>query len=166
MLSRGGSLGEATADPERLRAWLTRHTERLVEELEFHRVWAGALSVSVAHRDGTGGFARAPLPDSTDRFDLLLQAGRAALGRAWTPGKAANRMHLVASDLRRPGCRQPGLFEPPAEQARDVARVKREINAAVGRFALRSGATLPLSDVYRDAAQSYDICDVRGKICF
>ena len=32
--------------------------------------------------------------------------------------------------------------------------------------ALRSGATLPLADVYRDEAQSFDICDVHGKMCF
>jgi hypothetical protein len=25
---------------------------------------------------------------------------------------------------------------------------------------------LPLADVYRDAAQGYDICDLRGKTCF
>jgi hypothetical protein len=66
----------------------------------------------------------------------------------------------------RPGFRQRGLFKPPEEQARSVAKVKREINAAVGRFALRSGATLPLYDMYWDEAQSYDICDVHGKICF
>jgi hypothetical protein len=36
----------------------------------------------------------------------------------------------------------------------------------MGRFAVRSGATLPLADVYRDEAQQYDICDVRGKTCF
>jgi hypothetical protein len=77
-----------------------------------------------------------------------------------------NRMHLIASDLRRPGYRQRGLFEQPEDQAEVVARVKREVNATVGRFALRSGATLPLYDVYRDEAQGYDICDVRGKICF
>ena len=47
-----------------------------------------------------------------------------------------------------------------------MAEVKREVNAEMGRFALRSGATLPLADVYRDEAQGYDICDVRGKICF
>ncbi len=44
--------------------------------------------------------------------------------------------------------------------------VEREVNAKIGRFAVRSGATLPLCDVYRDEAQSYDICDVRGKMCF
>ena len=75
-------------------------------------------------------------------------------------------MHLIATRLRRPGFVQQGLFDPPAERARAVARVKREVNAAVGRFAVRSGATLPLYDVYRDGAQGYDICDVRGKICF
>jgi hypothetical protein len=75
-------------------------------------------------------------------------------------------MHVTASRLRRPGSIQLGLFDPPAGQARAVAELKREVNAEVGRFALRSGATLPLHDVYRDEAQSYDICDVRGKICF
>jgi nucleotidyltransferase/DNA polymerase involved in DNA repair len=166
MLARGGSLGETTADPQRLLAWLARNTERLVEELEFHLVWAGQLSVAVKCHDGSGGCARAPLQDPTDRFDLLLEAGRAALARAWRPGTGANRMHLIASDLRRPGYRQRGLFEPPEDQAEAVAQVKRDINARVGRFALRSGATLPLYQVYRDEAQSYDICDVRGKICF
>jgi nucleotidyltransferase/DNA polymerase involved in DNA repair len=166
MLSRGGSLGETTADPQRLLAWLARNTERLIEELEFHLVWAGQLSVAIQCHDGSGACARAPLQGPTDRFDLLLEAGRAALARAWTPGKGANRMHLIASDLRRPGYRQRGLFEPSEDQARDVARVKREINAEVGRFALRSGATLPLYQTYRDEAQSYDICDVRGKLCF
>jgi hypothetical protein len=44
--------------------------------------------------------------------------------------------------------------------------LKRRVNANVGRFALRCGATLPLYDAYRDHEQSYDICDVRGKLCF
>ena len=47
-----------------------------------------------------------------------------------------------------------------------MARLKREVNAKVGRFALHSGATLALRDVYCDEAQSYDICDIRGKLCF
>ena len=42
MLSRGGSLGGATADPAKVHAWLVRNLERLIEELEFHGVWAGA----------------------------------------------------------------------------------------------------------------------------
>jgi DNA polymerase V len=75
-------------------------------------------------------------------------------------------MHLLASRLARPTFVQRGLFDPPDPDAEKVAEVKRQVNAACGRFALRSAATLPLREVYRDAAQSYDICDVRGKICF
>jgi hypothetical protein len=33
----------------------------------------------------------------------------------------------------------------------------------VGRFAVRSGATLPLTGVYRGREQGFDI---RGKMCF
>jgi hypothetical protein len=75
-------------------------------------------------------------------------------------------MHLLATQLRPGSVVQPGLFEPPAARAEALARLKREVNARVGRFALRSGATLYLTDAYRDEAQSYDICDVRGKMCF
>jgi hypothetical protein len=71
-------------------------------------------------------------------------------------------MHVTASQLKRPGFVQLGLFDAPAGQARAVAPVKREVNAALGRFTLRSGATLPLKDVYADEAQQYDVCDVRG----
>jgi nucleotidyltransferase/DNA polymerase involved in DNA repair len=166
MLSRGGSLGGATADPERLNAWVARNVERLVEELEFHAVTTGALSVYLLHKDGAEGFHRAVLPTHTARFDLLLEAARDGFRRAWRPGRAASRMHITASRLRRPGFVERGLFDPPEEQAREVARVKREVNARLGRFTLRSGATLALYDVYRDEAQQYDICDVRGKICF
>jgi hypothetical protein len=65
-----------------------------------------------------------------------------------------------------PGRAAAGLFEPPPERAESVARLKREVNARVGRFALRSAATLYLNDLYRDEAAGYDICDVRGKMCF
>lgn len=166
MLSRGGSLGGATGQPERVYAWLVRNLERLVEELEFHVVCTGALSVAIQHKDGTPGFCRAELPAATNRFDLLLEAGRFCLERAWSPGSPATHMHILASQLRRPGFVQLGLFDQPEQQAQAVAEVKRKVNAEVGRFALRSGATLPLADVYQDEAQSYDICDVRGKICF
>jgi nucleotidyltransferase/DNA polymerase involved in DNA repair len=166
LLSRGGSIGAATADPARVFAWLVRNLERLVEALEYHRVCAGRLLVSVVHKDGTGASARAPLGSPTDRFDLLLEAARPALARVWDVGRPLHRMHLVASGLCRPGFVQRGLFDPPDDAARAVAQTKEAVNAAVGRFALRSGATLPLADVYRDEAQNYDICDIQGKMCF
>jgi nucleotidyltransferase/DNA polymerase involved in DNA repair len=166
VLSRGGSLGGPVAEADRLHAWLVRNLERLVEELEWHAVCAGALSVYLMHQDGTEGNALAPLESATDRLDLLLEAAGVALQRAWVRGLAVSRMHLNASQLCRPGYVQLGLFDPPDGRARAVAEAKRKANAAVGRFAVRSGATLPLADVYRDGAQGYDICDVRGKTCF
>ncbi len=165
-LSRGGSLGEATADPDRLHAWLARNTERLVEELEYHAVAAGRLQAFLGHKDAAGAAWEIDLAQPTDRFDRLMEAGRYCLARAWIPGLPVNRMHLIATRLRRPGFVQQGLFEPPDKTARAVAKVKREVNARVGRFALRSGATLPLYEVYRDREQGYDVCDVRGKMCF
>jgi DNA polymerase V len=47
-----------------------------------------------------------------------------------------------------------------------VADVKEAINRRYGRFKLRSGATLELPKVYADPSNAYDICDVKGKICF
>jgi DNA polymerase V len=54
ILSRGGGLGEATADPDRLHGWLARNAERLVEELHYHAVAAGRLQVYVGHKDAGG----------------------------------------------------------------------------------------------------------------
>jgi DNA polymerase V len=166
ILSRGGSLGESTADADRLHGWLARNTERLIEELEYHVVTVGRYQVYVGYKDGGGGSYEIDLAQPTDRFDLLMEAGRHCLARAWVPGRLVNRMHLIASKLRRPGHVQLGLFEVPEGKARAVAKVKREVNARVGRFALRSGATLPLYDVYRDRELGYDVCDIRGKMCF
>src|SRR5262249_23652793 len=160
----GGSLGESTADRDRLLAWVVRNLERLIEELEFHAVKAGRLHVWLGYTAGGSAAAAAPLLAPTDRFDLLLAACRVGVERAWK-GSAVNRMHLLASQLARPSFVQRGLFEPPDEQAEAVAKVKREVNARCRRFALRSGATLPLKEVYRDAAQGYDICDIHGKFC-
>jgi hypothetical protein len=166
MISRGGSLGKATDSPERLFAWLVRNVERLVEELEHYQVRAGALEVYVGYKDGRAGVGRATLAGPSDRFDRLLEAAKLALRQAFVRGVPATRMHLTASRLRWPGAVQLGLFELPAPHAEKLARVKRDINARFGRFTLRSAATLPLADIYRDASNGYDICDVRGKLCF
>jgi nucleotidyltransferase/DNA polymerase involved in DNA repair len=165
-LSRGGSIGQATADPHRVYAWTVRSLERLVEELEYHRVRPGRLSVWVAYKDGRARAGDGALTAPTDRFDLLLLAAKQGLRQSWIPRVPVTRLHLVATDLRYPGEVQLGLFEPPPERAAALARLKREVNARVGRFALRSAATLYLNDLYRDEAAGYDICDVRGKMCF
>ena len=78
----------------------------------------------------------------------------------------AQRMHLFAERLVPNLPSQLGLFDRGGSRAEAVARVKREVNARHGRFAVRSGATLPLASIYRDPSNEWDICDVRGKMCF
>jgi len=165
-LSRGGSFGASSSDPVILYAWLVRNLERLIEELEYHAVRAGRVAVQLIYKDGRSGFGQASLMAPTDRFDLLLDAMRPCLRRAWLPRVTASHMHLFAERLAPRGQSPLGLFEPPSARPEALARVKREVNARHGRFALRSAATLPLTSVYRDTANQYDICDVRGKICF
>ncbi|MFO0909648.1 MAG: nucleotidyltransferase [Isosphaeraceae bacterium] len=167
-LSRGGSFGEAAADPNVLYAWLVRNIERLIEELEFHAVLAGRLSVWVGYKDGQFGLGQTNLTVPSDRFDDLLEAARPCLRRAWIRRVPAQRMHLIAEDLTPRGQAPLGLFDPPdaARRSAALAKLKREVNARHGRFVLRSAATLPLASIYRDTANGYDICDVRGKMCF
>ncbi len=166
MIARGGSLGVRTQDPATIYAWLVRNLERLIEELEFHRVLTNRLHLWLGYRDAPHGVGAATPEVPTDRFDLLLDAARFALRQAYRPGRLAERMELVASELQGRENRLRSLFEPPGERAEAIARVKREVNAAVGRFALRSGATLPLKRVYDDPSHGYDVCDIRGKTCF
>jgi hypothetical protein len=55
------------------------------------------------------------------------------------------------------------------EESRGVGfptTAKREINARFGRFRVRSGSPLYLPAVYADPANDFDVCDVRGKVCF
>jgi hypothetical protein len=165
MISRGGSLGIATACPERLFAWLVRNLERLIEELEYYCVHTGCLELVLCYKDERVGFGKVRQIPS-DSLEPLLETAKVALRQAYIPKIPVTGMHLIATELRWPGFRQPGLFEMPAAKAEALAKVKREVNARFGRFTLRSGATLPLSDIYRDEQASYDICDVHGKMCF
>jgi DNA polymerase V len=75
-------------------------------------------------------------------------------------------MHVIAPDLRRAqGC-QLSLFDNPDPKREAVAAAKAAVNERYGRFKVRSGMTLYLPKVYADQANDYDICDVKGKICF
>jgi nucleotidyltransferase/DNA polymerase involved in DNA repair len=166
VLARGGSFGEPTSDPGVIFAWLVRNLERLIEELYFHEVRTGRLTVWVAYRHGEARQGQTSLAAPSERFDLLLDAARPCLRRAWIPKASANRMHLIAERLVPRGKAQLGLFEPGSSQAEAIARLKRAVNERHGRFILRSGATLPLAAIYRDKANEFDVCDVRGKMCF
>jgi nucleotidyltransferase/DNA polymerase involved in DNA repair len=168
VLSRGGSFGESTARPVVLYAWLVRNLERLIEELRFHGVTVGKLTVAVQYKSGHAGVGQRVLPVPSDRFDLLLDAARPCLRKAWMPGVQASHMHLIAEDLAPRGQYALALFDPPRkrERAEAVAQLKEQVNNRHGRFSLRSAATLHLPAIYHDTANGYDICDIRGKICF
>jgi nucleotidyltransferase/DNA polymerase involved in DNA repair len=166
MLARGGAIGKPTANPDYVWGWVVRSLERLVEELEYHQVRPGRLEMWVMYYDGQVRVGRAELASPTDRFDLLLEAARVGLRQAWLPRRVVARTNLVATQLRWPGAVQLGLFEPPPGRAAALARLKREVNGRHGRFALRSGATLFVNEFYKDEAYGYEVCDVRGKICF
>jgi hypothetical protein len=75
-------------------------------------------------------------------------------------------VYLLASRLHYRHLVQKSLFTPANPTAERIATAKRLVNGKVGRFAVRSGATLPLRDVYQDEAQQFDICDIPGKMCF
>jgi len=166
MLARGGAIGKPTADPDYVWGWMVRSLERLVEELEYHQVRPGRLEVWVMYYDGQVRAGHVELPAPTDRFDLLLEGARLGMRQAWLPRRVVARTNLVATQLRWPGAVQQGLFEPPPGRAEALAKLKREVNARHGRFALRSGSTLFVNEFYKDEASGYEVCDVRGKICF
>lgn len=166
VLARGGSLMGNVTDPQVLWAWCVRNTERLVEEMKFHEVRTSALAIAVAYKDADNGFGTVSLSCPTHRFDSLLDVARVALRRAYRPCATATHMHVMATRLRRGGKYQQSLFEVP-DPKRDAAMVAMAAaNERYGRFKVRSGATLYLPAVYADPSNEYDICDVRGKICF
>jgi len=166
VLARGGSLMGDVDDPAVLWAWAVRHAERLVEELEYHKVRTDVLAVQVAWRDAgvTAGTTHLSVP--TDRIDDLLDAARPALRQAWVPNGTATHMHVMATSLRRGRGYQLSLFDRPDPRRDAVARAKAAVNEKYGRFKVRSGTTLFLPKVYKDPANDFDICDVRGKVCF
>ncbi len=166
VLARGGSLMGNVADPKVLWAWCVRHVERLIEELRYHSVRTTALAVQVCWKSGdsTGGTTAISTP--TDKFDELLDAARTSLRGAYIPRGTATHLHVLATELRRGQGFQMSLFDRPDPRTVKIAAVKQAVNDKLGRFTLRSGETLRLPAVYADPANQFDICDIRGKICF
>lgn len=162
-VARGGSVGAATDDPVRIQAWLVRNTERLVEVLCRHRYSARRLGLCLAYQVGEDTAASLSLPQSTNAFELLLPAGQELLRRCLRPRQRVTHLHLIATELTYDGSRQLSLFETAAAR---LDRIKHRVNDRLGRWTVRSAATLPLQDIYADPAHFYDICDVEGKSCF
>ena len=161
-ISRGGSIGAASRDPARVQAFVVRNIERLIDALSHYKVCCEHLILSLQFQDAPERALRSSLLGSRSDFEALIEAALFMLPQVWQPRTArVHYMHLIAADLRPLARRQRSLFEQP-----ELTDIKHVINGKVGRFAVRSGATLPLVDVYGDEAQSYDICDIYGKSCF
>ena len=165
-ISRGGSVGRATDDRERLYGWLVRNIERLIEALDLHAVFCSELQLMLHLKSGGRFASRASLPESTSSFRLLLEAGRKLFLELWHEGLIVHHMHLLAGKLSFRHVVQRSLFDSPTEKEQRIAEVKRLVNQKIGRFRLRSGATLPLFELYHDEASDYEICDIEGKTCF
>lgn len=160
-ISRGGSLGETTSDPARINAWLTRNMERVVEEIDRLDLDCGRLTVCLMHKDWPATARAARLDQPTSAFESLLTAGQSLIRNCHG---SVYRMHVDVDLLTARGRRQGVLFSNP--DASPVDTLKQRVNAKLGRFALRSAATLPLAEIYADETNDHDICDVHGKTCF
>ena len=165
-VARGGSLGRATADPERLRAFVVRNVERLVEALNYYRLGCDQLILDLSLRPSGRLVRRENFWATAWRFDELAAAALSLLQVAWDGNGQVHYMHVIAGGLRDRHDAQLSLFPLHEGRQRQVEQLKHAVNDALGRFALRSGATLPLADVYGDPANAYDICDIYGKTCF
>ena len=181
-VARGGSLGRATGEESRLRAFVVRNTERLVEALNFYQLGCDQLILELSFHPRGRGALRESLMATTWDFDTLAAAALRLMQRMWQPPLLVHYMHVIAGRLRDRRDAQLCLFarhdrgeetldRSPADaqlEQRDkvIDRLKHQVNESLGRFALRSGATLPLADVYGDPANAYDICDIYGKTCF
>ncbi|MDZ4659753.1 MAG: nucleotidyltransferase [Bythopirellula sp.] len=161
-VSRGGSIGLASRDVTRVRAFVVRNVERLVEALAYYHYAANQFSLEFSFQGHPDRAWRCSLMGSRTDFESFLQAAYYLLPRVWQPRDAkVHYMHVVAGDLCSTVNRQLSLFDQSP-----VADIKRIVNNAVGRFAVRSAATLPLTDVYADPANEFDICDIPEKTCF
>jgi len=55
MIARGGSLAGRVRDAPTLYGWLVRNVERLIEELHYHEVRPGVLTLCVSYLDDYPG---------------------------------------------------------------------------------------------------------------
>lgn len=164
-LSRGGSVGQATDDPARCEAWIVRNVERLIEALDYHLVFTEQIGLAVEYKDASAAGQRVNLPCACADYKMILTAVLKIWQHIWH-GQTLAYMHVIAERLSSRRCFQRGLFDQPSELQQRLADAKRQINERIGRFALRSASTLPLTELYLDPANNYEVCDIQGKTCF
>lgn len=166
IVARGGSVGNASADEDKLVGWVARNTERLIEALDHHQFNTDELTLTLRAKTGLSYSARQKLPQSTAQFSLLFEAAVGLFYSLWAHGRLVSHLHLIAGKLTYREAVQQSLFHAPTEKEQRIAAAKAAVNKKVGRFAVRSGATLPLYDLYHDEASDYETCDIYGTTCF
>lgn len=164
-ISRGGSIWKATADPTIIWAWIVRNLERLVVELDHYRLATRRLAIVMEQQMDAGWADSVTFPVETAIFEELLEGAKVIFDRHELRIPIV-RMHLLANQLFRRSLRQRSLFSHEDPRRKRVADAKRAINEKIERFTLRSGATLPLEEIHKDETNEFDICDIRGKMCF
>ena len=162
-VARGGSIGRASNDPKKVMGWLVRNIERLTEALNQYGYVCNKMGLSLLFKNGLHWGDSAHLLEATSDSDHLLPAGKMLLKKCWPDDWMVVQMHLVADKLQMKGQHQLSLF---VKRNRKVDSLKEVVNQKIGRFALRSGLTLQINDVYADSTNDYDICDITGKSCF
>ena len=163
-VSRGGSVGRAITTLEQLRGWLMRTLERLIEALNAHSYVCGMLGMQIEFKGHQVWSARVRLLGDSAESEQLQPAAMALLEKGWRDGETVTHLHLIAGSIARRQERQLSLFDSKAKPR--VDQLKKNINDKLGRFVIRSGATLHLPELYQDASHNYEICDVQGKMCF
>jgi len=133
--------------------------------LDYHLVFCEQIVLAVEFKDASAAGRRATLPSATADYGQIVSATMQLWRQIWH-GQILAYMHVMAERLTSRRCFQRGLFDQPTEQQERLSDAKRQINERIGRFALRSAATLPLTELYLDAANNYEVCDIQGKTCF
>lgn len=162
-VARGGSIGRASNDPQKVNGWLVRNVERLTEALNGYNYVCSKVGLSLLFKNGLHWGDSVSLPEATSDSDLILPELKIILDQCWPKEWLVVQMHLVADHLELRGQHQLSLF---VQRNRKVDSIKESINQKIGRFSLRSGTTLLINDVYADSTNDYDICDITGKSCF
>lgn len=158
-IGRGGSIGQATADREIQFAWLVRNVERLIEAMSWHLYTCNRLTLSVAFK-GFGFNQTSTLPEPSNAFEVIMPVAKELFSHC--PRGVVTHIDLLADELELAGAKQRSFLAKPAR----LDAIKQMVNSKMGRFSIRSGETLPLTEIYSDDAHNHEICDVIGKTCF
>ncbi len=83
-------VGGATDDEARLRAFVARNTERLIEALDRNGFYVERIALFLGFTEGRGTYGRADLPEPSAHFEELYPAAIALFEESWRPGAKVN----------------------------------------------------------------------------